>query len=53
MKSVVLETGISDHHEIIMSFFRSAIAKGKPKIFYYRYYKNSISNSFKRKLKKI
>ena len=36
MKSVVLETGISDHNEIIMSFFRSTIAKCKPKIFYYR-----------------
>ena len=41
MKSIVLETGIADHHKLIMTIFRST-AKGKHKTFYYRCYKNSI-----------
>ena len=40
MKSMALETGISDHHKMIMTIFRSTFAKGKPKTFYYRCYKN-------------
>ena len=39
MKSMTLETGISDHHKMIMTIFRSTFAKGKPKTFYYRCYK--------------
>ena len=35
MKSMALETGISDHHKMIMTIFRSIFAKGKPKTFYY------------------
>ena len=40
MKSMALETGISDHHKMIMTIFRSTFAKGKPKTFYYRCFKN-------------
>ena len=40
MKSVALETGFSDHHKMVMTSFRSTFAKGKPKTFYYRCYKN-------------
>ena len=36
---MTLEIGISDHHKMIMIIFRSTFAKGKPKTFYYRYYK--------------
>ena len=32
MKSMPLETGISDHHKIIMTIFRYTFPKGKPKI---------------------
>ena len=32
MKSMALETGISDYHKIIMTIFRSTFAKGKPKL---------------------
>ena len=39
MKSMALETGISDHHKMIMIIFRSTFAKGKLKTFYYRCYK--------------
>ena len=38
---MALETGISDHHKMIMIIFRSTFAKGKPKSFYYRCYKKS------------
>ena len=37
---MVLETGISDHHKMIMAIFRSNFAKGKPKTFYHRCYEN-------------
>ena len=33
MKSMALETGISDHHKMIMTIFRSTFANGKPKTF--------------------
>ena len=36
---MALETGISDHHKMIMTIFRSTFAKGKPKTFYYHCYK--------------
>ena len=39
MKSMVLKTGISYHHKMIMTIFRSIFAKGKPKFFYCRCYK--------------
>ena len=35
MKSIAVETSISDHHKMIMTIFRSTFAKGKPKTFYY------------------
>ena len=37
---MALETGISDHHKMIMTIFRSTFAKDKPKTFYYHCYKN-------------
>ena len=38
MKSVALETGISDRHRMIVTVFRSRFAKGKLKNFYYGCY---------------
>ena len=51
MKSIVLETGISDHHKMITTFFRSTFAKGKRKTFYYRCYKKFNLEQFQMKLK--
>ena len=39
MKSTVLETGISDHHKMVMTNFRSTFSKSKSKMFYYSWYK--------------
>ena len=33
MKSIALETGISDHHKMRITIFCCTFAKGKPKIF--------------------
>ena len=49
MKSMVLETGISDH--LIMTIFRSTFAKGKPKTFYCRCYKKFNFEQFQIELK--
>ena len=51
MKSIVLETGISDHDKMIMTIFRSTFANGKPKTFYYRCYKKFNLEQFQRELK--
>ena len=42
MKSIALETGISDHNKMIMTIFRSTFAKGKPKLFTIAAIKSSI-----------
>ena len=52
MKSMVLETGISDHHKMIMTIFRSKFANGNPKTFYYRCYKRLNLEQFQMELKK-
>ena len=52
MKSMALETGISDHDKIIMAIFRSTFAKGKSKTFYYRCYKKFNFEQFQMELKK-
>ena len=41
MKSMALETGISDHRKMKMTFFRSTFAKDKLKTFYCRCYKKA------------
>ena len=51
MKSMALETDISDHHKMIMTIFRSTFAKGKPKTFYYRCYKKFNLEQFQMELK--
>ena len=51
MKSITLETGISDHHKIIMTILRSTFAKGKPKNFYYHCYKIFNLEQFQTELK--
>ena len=39
-KNRTSETGISDYHELISTFFKSHYTRLKPKIIYYRNYKN-------------
>ena len=39
-KNRTTETGISDYHELISTFFKSHYTRLKPKIIYYRNYKN-------------
>ena len=52
MKSMALETGISDHHKMIMTIFRSTFAKFLlPKTFYYHCYKNFNLEQFQMELK--
>ena len=48
---MALETGISDHHKMIVTIFRSTFAKGKPKTFYYRCYKKFNLEQFQMELK--
>ena len=46
MRSDVYETGISDHHKMIISVLMKTFAKGKPKTLFYCCYKNFDQDSF-------
>ena len=46
MKSCALETGISDHHKMIMSVFRCTFAKGNHKMFFYRDFQSFDKENF-------
>ena len=48
---MALKTGISDHHKMIMTIFRSIFAKGKPKTFYSHCYKKFNLQQFQMELK--
>ena len=48
---MALKTGISDHHKMIMTIFRSPFAKGKPKTFYSHCYKKFNLEQFQMELK--
>ena len=45
-------TGLSDYYKMIYSFLRKTFAKGKPKILYYRCFKNFDQNKFNEELEK-
>ena len=51
INGLTVETGISDHHKMIMTIFRSTFAKGKPKTFYYRRCKKFTLEQFQIELK--
>ena len=51
MKSMALETGISDHHKMIMTLFCSTFAKDKPINFHYPCYKKFDLVQFQMELK--
>ena len=48
---MALETGISDHHKMIMTIFRPTFAKAKTKTFYCRCYKDFNLEQFQIELK--
>ena len=50
MKSTTITTGLSDHHQLILSCFRSKFTKLPPKYIYYREYKKFNENNFLREL---
>lgn len=46
MKTLTLDTGISDQHELIVSMLSSTFAKSKPKTMSYFYYKGFDNKHF-------
>ena len=50
MKSCTIETGICDHHKLLMSISRMTLVKGKSKKFSYCCYKNFDSKHFEEAL---
>ena len=47
MKTLALETRISDHHKLIGLMLKSTFSKSKPETIYYRCYKNFDDKQFK------
>ena len=45
-KTHVTETGLSDYHKLISTFFKSQFPKARPKTIKYRYYKTLIKIIF-------
>ena len=45
-KTYVNETGSSDYHKLISTFFKSRFSKARPRVIKYRNYKNFDKNNF-------
>ena len=52
MKTLIFETGVSDHHKLIGMMLRSTCAKGKLKNMFYHCYKNFDNKRFEEELQK-
>ena len=52
MKTLTIETGISDHHKLIGAMLRSTFSKGKPKKMLYHCYRNFDNKKFEEELQK-
>ena len=52
-KTHVTETGLSDYHKLISTFFKSRFSKARPKVIKYRNYMNFDKNSFLNDLSNI
>ena len=52
MKTLIFETGVSDHHKLVGPMLRSTFAKGKPKKIFHRCYKNFDDKKFEEELQK-
>ena len=50
MKTLTFETGVYDHHKLIGTMLISTFAKGKPKIMFYRCYRDFENNKFEEDL---
>ena len=50
-KSTNLETGLSDHHKMIITVMKCKFKKNDPKIIYFRCYKDFDENLFRNELK--
>ena len=46
------ETGLSDHHHIILTMFKITFQQKEPKCLIYRYYKNFMFENFKSEFSK-
>ena len=51
ISSSLYETGLSDHHKLILTFLKSTFRKGNPKFLFYRSYKSFNVNTFQEYLK--
>ena len=51
-KSSIIETGVSDHHKLVGTFFKSHFNMLLPKTVYYRSHKNFDQDSFLNNLQK-
>ena len=52
MKTLIFESGVSDHHKLIGTMLRSAFTKGKPKKMFYHCYRNFGNKKFEEELQK-
>ena len=52
-KTHVTETGLSDYHKLISTFFKSRFSKVRPKVLKYRNCKNFDKNNFRNDLNNI
>ena len=52
MKTLTVETGVSDHYKLIGAMLRSTFAKGKPKKMFDRCYSNFDNKNFEEELQK-
>ena len=52
MKTLAIETGVSDHHKLIGTMLRSTFAKVKPKNMFYRCYRNFDNKKSEEELQK-
>ena len=48
----VIETGISDHHKLILTVMKSIFSKASPKIFHYRNYSKFDNRNFRKDLQR-
>ena len=49
--STTIETGLSDHHKMIITVMKSKFKKNDPNILNFRYYKHFDENLFREELK--
>ena len=53
MSALTFETGVSDHHKLVVTMPRSTFANGKPKKIFYGCYQNFDNAKYEEELKFI